>query len=88
MPLRKLHITLPEEMIYAIENRVETGLYGSTDEVMLAAIDALLREESEYPDRLDGIRQEIRNSIDDPGPNLSSSEMREHVEQLYARHRG
>jgi antitoxin ParD1/3/4 len=74
-------------MIDAIENRVETGRYGSTDEAMLAAVDALLREEKEHEERMKSIRQQIRSSIEDPAPSLSSAEMRAHVEQLYARHR-
>jgi antitoxin ParD1/3/4 len=88
MSARKLSITLPEEVIDAIESRVDDGQYGSTDEVMLAAVDALLREESEHGERIDAIRQRVRKSIEDPRPSLSSADMQAHLGQLYARHRG
>lgn len=88
MTSRKLDVTLPEEMIDAIENRVETGRYGSADDVMAAAIDALLREESTYDERISSIRRQIQHAIDDPAPNLSGTEMRTHMEKLYAKHRG
>ena len=88
MAVRELNITLPEAMVDAIEDRVKAGRYGSTDEVMLAAIDALLREENEYGERIESIRQQISRSIDDPSPSLSSTEMRAHVERLFTRHRG
>lgn len=88
MVARKLNVTLPEEIVEAIEDRVGAGQYGSTDDVVAAAFDALLREESEHGERLENIRQQIRASIEDPSPTLTSAEMRAHAENLYARHRG
>jgi antitoxin ParD1/3/4 len=88
MSARKLSITLPEETIDAIESRVEAGRYGSTDEAMLAAVDALLREENESDERIEIIRQKVRSSLDDPRPSVDSAGMRAHLDQLYARHKG
>jgi antitoxin ParD1/3/4 len=87
MSARKLSITLPEEIIEAIESRVESGQYGSTDEAMLAAVDALLDRENDHDKRIEAIRARVRRSLDDPRPSVSSAEMRTHLDQLYARHK-
>lgn len=84
---KKLNITLSEDMADVIKARVESGVYGSADEVMQAAIGALLREEEDRDDRLDTIRERIRKSLDDPRPNLSSAEARKHLDAVYARHK-
>jgi antitoxin ParD1/3/4 len=88
MSLRKLSIELPEAMIEAIEHRIDVGQYDTASDVMRAAIDALLREEEARDTRLDVVREQVRASLDDPRPSLSSDEMRGHVDNLYARHRG
>lgn len=88
MSVRKLSIELPEAMIDAIESRIDAGRYQSTSDVMRAAIDALLREEAAHDTHLDAVREKVRASLDDPRPNVSSAEMRKHIENLYAVHRG
>ncbi|MGF9562213.1 type II toxin-antitoxin system ParD family antitoxin [Neorhizobium sp. JUb45] len=88
MSVRKLSIELPEVMIEAIEHRIDAGRYQSTSDVMRAAIDALLREEEAQDTQLDAVREQVRASLDDPRPNLSSAEMHKHIENLYAGHRG
>lgn len=88
MSVRKLSIELPEAMVDAIETRIGAGRYQSTSDVMRAAIDALLREEEAHDTHLDTVRQKVRASLDDPRPNVSSAEMRKHIESLYASRRG
>ena len=85
---RKLSIELPDATVEAIEHRIGAGQYDTASDVMRAAIDALMREEEAHDARLDAVRDQVRASLDDPRPSLSSAEMRSHVENLYNRHRG
>lgn len=82
-----LTVTLPEEAIDAIKRRVEAGRYASTDDAVLAAVDALLNAESEYDRRIEAIRHRVRKSLDDPRPSLSGTEMRAHLDQLYDKYK-
>ena len=65
---RKLSITLPDDMADAIKARVDSGRYNSQNDVMRAAVTALLREEDDQDGRLDAIRERVRKSIEDPRP--------------------
>ncbi len=87
MGQRKLDVTLPDEMIEAIEGRVEAGEFSSADELMRTAVDALLRDDFDADAQLTDIRQRIRQSIDDPRPSVSSAEVRKHLDALYDQHR-
>lgn len=82
----KLSITLPPEMVTAIKVRVEAGAYASTSEVLREAMRLWLRQEEEHEERMSSIRARVQQSLDDPRPNLTSSQMRERLDALYARH--
>lgn len=58
----KISITLPTEMLNTIRDKVETGAYGSTSEVIRAAMRLWQRQEEEYEARLDLIRQRLESS--------------------------
>lgn len=88
MNARTFTITLPEKAIDAIKRRVEAGQYASTDDAMLAAVDALLDAESEHGGRIEAIRKRVQKSLDDPRPSLNSAEIRTHLNRLYRQHRG
>lgn len=88
MSLRKLSIERPQATIEAIEHRIDPGQYRSAGDVVRAAIDALLRDEEAHDARLDAVREQVGASLDDPRLSLSSTEMRNHIENLYTRHRG
>lgn len=82
----KLSITLPPEMVNAIKARVEAGAYASTSEVLRDAMRLWLRQEEEHEERMASIRARIQQSLDDPRPRLTSSQARERLDALYARH--
>ncbi|MDE1158979.1 MAG: ribbon-helix-helix protein, CopG family [Neorhizobium sp.] len=87
MGQRRLDITLPDEMIAAIEGRIEAGEFSSADELMRTAIDALLREDLDVDAQLSDIRQRIKQSVEDPRPSVSSADVRKHLDALFDRHR-
>ena len=80
----KISISLPAEMIEAIRARVTSGAYGSTSEVIRAALRSWQREEVEHEERISLIRARIRRSIDDPRPSLTMSEVRATLARLHA----
>lgn len=85
--METLSITLPEEMIDAINARVESGAYASSSEVLKQAMQLWLRQEEEYEARMAAIRARVKASLDDPRPSLSSAEMRAELDALFAKHR-
>lgn len=84
--IEKLSITLPSEMVSAIKARVEAGSYASTSEVLREAIRLWLQQEEEHEERMASLRARVERSLNDPRPNLTSAEMRERLDALYARH--
>lgn len=83
-----LNITVPHEMMEALRGRVKAGAYASTEEAVLAAIANMVNVDDALNSRLDVIRARISASLDDPRPSLSGSDVRQRLEDLYARHRG
>jgi antitoxin ParD1/3/4 len=81
----KLSITLPPEMVTAIKARVDAGAYASTSEVLREAMRLWLRQEDEYEERMASIRSRVQQSLDDTRPNLTSRQMRDRLDALYAR---
>jgi antitoxin ParD1/3/4 len=84
--IEKLSITLPQEMVSAIKSRVEAGSYASTSEVLREAMRLWLRQEEEHEERMAVLRSRVQQSLADPRPNLTSAEMRDRLDALYARH--
>jgi antitoxin ParD1/3/4 len=85
--MEKLSITVTEEHAEAIRSRVESGEYGSTSEVIRAALRLLDKDEEMYQERLETIRRRIQASIDDPRPSLSGEEVRTSIDTLVAKTR-
>lgn len=84
--IEKLSITLPSEMVMAIKTRVEAGSYASTSEVLREAMRLWLRQEEEYEERMAAIRARVEQSLNDPRPNLTSTEMRARLDAFYSKH--
>jgi antitoxin ParD1/3/4 len=80
--MEKLSVTVTEEHAEAIRNRVESGKYGSTSEVIRAALRLLDQDEALHQERIESIRRRIQTSIDDPRPSLSSEEVRRSLETM------
>lgn len=58
----KISITLPPDMLSTIKEKVETGAYGSTSEVIREAMRLWQRQEEEHETRLSAIRQRLERS--------------------------
>jgi antitoxin ParD1/3/4 len=76
----KLSITLPAEMVAVIKQQVEIGRYGSTSEMLRAAMKRWMREEEEHAERIAAIRAEIAEAIADPRPSLTAAEVTERLD--------
>ncbi len=84
--VKKLSITLPTDMVHIIKDKVGTGHYASTSEVLREAMRAWLRQEEEHEIRMAAIQARIDRSLNDPRPSLSSDEVQGRLETLYKKH--
>jgi antitoxin ParD1/3/4 len=79
---QKFSITLPTEVIDAINTRVDAGTYASASEVVLAAMQALVEQDDDYDMRIASIRARVKASIDDPRPALTMAEVGDWIDSL------
>ena len=77
-----LKISLPSEMVDAIESRVKAGDYASPSDVLQEAVELLLQRESDDELRLTAIRSRIADSLGDGSPDISMDEMDDWLEKL------
>ncbi|URK88236.1 type II toxin-antitoxin system ParD family antitoxin [Rhizobium sp. RCAM05350] len=77
-----LKISLPSEMVDAIESRVKAGDYASPSDVLQEAVELLLQRESDDELRLTSIRSRIADSLGDGSPDISMDEMDDWLEKL------
>jgi antitoxin ParD1/3/4 len=82
--VEKLSITLPADMVSAIKERVQTGDYASTSEVLRDAVRNWMRQEAEYSERMKAIRGRIQASLDDPRPTVPAEEARRRMRAFHA----
>lgn len=87
-PAEKISITLTPDMLRTVRESVEAGEYASTSEALRDAVRVWQRQRQEDAERLAAIKARIRRSLDDPRPSLSSEEVRESLEGLFAEARG
>lgn len=85
--VEKLSITLPSEMVNAIKSRVEGGSHASTSEVIREAMRTWLRLEEEHEERIEALRVRVKQSLEDPRPNLSPQQVRRRLDALYVKHK-
>ena len=81
-PAEKLSVTVTPAMARLIREKVENGSFGSASEVVRAALRAFQREEEEHAERIASIKARVKASIEDPRPNLSSKQVRTHLQRL------
>ncbi|HEU4885519.1 MAG TPA: type II toxin-antitoxin system ParD family antitoxin [Longimicrobium sp.] len=75
-----MSLSLQPETVRLIEEKLESGNYESADEVLLAALRALSREDQQYATRLEALRGEIQKGIDSLDAGLRSP-----VDEVFAR---
>ena len=78
----KLSVTVTPAMARLIREKVENGSFGSASEVVRAALRAFQREEEEHAERIASIKARVKASIEDSRPNLSSKQVRTHLQRL------
>jgi antitoxin ParD1/3/4 len=79
---QKLSITLPTDIIEAINHRVDAGTYSSASAVVEAAMQALAEQDDDHAARIASIRARVQASLDDPRPNLTAEEVEEWINSL------
>lgn len=79
---QKLSISLPAEVVDAINARVEAGAYGSASDVVQAAMRALTEQDEDSAARIASIRARVQASLDDPRPRLSAGELETWIDAL------
>ncbi len=77
-----LSISLPAEVVDAINARVEAGAYGSASDVVQAAMRALAEQDEDGAARIASIRARVQASLDDPRPRLSADELEKWIDAL------
>src|ERR1700686_1526169 len=82
-PAEKLSITLPADMARMVRDKVEGGSYASNSEVIREALRTWQEREAMKVQRLDGIREKIAESINDPRPSLTAKEVRKRLKALH-----
>ena len=64
----RITITLPPEMLASIKNKVHSGAYGSTSELIREAMRLWQKREEEHEARLSLIRSRLANSAESGEP--------------------
>lgn len=77
-----LKISLPSEMVDAIESRVKAGDYSSLSDMLQEAVDLLLQRESDDELRLASVRSRVAGSLGDGSADISMNEMDDWLEKL------
>lgn len=60
-----MNVSLPPELEARVRQRVESGMYGSASEVIREALRLFEAYEQVKTAKLDGLRQDIANGLDD-----------------------
>jgi antitoxin ParD1/3/4 len=78
----KISVTIRAEFLQVIRDSVAAGEYSSTSEAVQDAIRVWQRQRSEDAERLNGVRDRIRRSLEDPRPDMSIDEVDAHLDAL------
>lgn len=81
----KLSITLPAEMVKAINDQVQDGRFASVSEVLREAMRTWMRQEEEHAERMAAVRARIARSLDDPRSTLGLDDAFDRLEQSVQR---
>lgn len=75
-----MNVSLTPEFDKFVEEQIESGRFASASEVVRAGLRLLSDQEQEREARREVVRAWIRESIDDPRPNVSHDAIRARVE--------
>jgi antitoxin ParD1/3/4 len=68
-----------------VRQKVETGAFASENDVILAALNALDRQDRDRAEDLAWVKARIRASVEDSRPGHSSDEVSKHMRELFER---
>ncbi len=80
----KLSITLPSEMVRAIQDRVAAGAYASASDAIREAVGLWQRKENEREERLAALRSRVQKSLSDTRPDVSLAEAFDRIAKHHA----
>ena len=78
----KISITLPPDMLMSIKDKVNAGTYGSTSEVIRAAMRLFQRQEDEHEARIEAIRLRLDQSANS-GKSVPIDEVFRRIEEKH-----
>jgi putative addiction module CopG family antidote len=83
MSAETINVTLPAEIVQAIREEVDNGVYASADEVIEEALRLHLGQEDETdePELTAHMRERIRQSLAEPGPDVPMEEVFDALER-------
>jgi antitoxin ParD1/3/4 len=81
MATETITVTLPAETVRAIREKVDRGAYASADQVIEEALRLLDEEVVETPEFTAYMREKIRESLDEPGPDIPMEEVFDRLER-------
>lgn len=77
-------ITISDELARRIRERVDSGRFKRDSEVLEAALDQLDVVEAEEETLSADVVASIRAALDDPGPRLTTEQVRQSIERHHA----
>ncbi|MCJ2132094.1 ribbon-helix-helix protein, CopG family [Methylobacterium sp. E-045] len=80
----EISVTMTPELLRAVRESIEAGEYASTSEVMRHAVRLWQRQRLEDAERLNEIRSRVSRSLDDPRPDLTTTDADRHLAHLFA----
>jgi antitoxin ParD1/3/4 len=81
--IEKLSITLPATLARLVREKVAKGTYASNSEVIREALRLWHDREQSRTRRLEEIRSELSEAIDDPRPSVGAEEVFEGLRRLH-----
>lgn len=81
MDTETITVTLPAETVRDIRRKVESGAFASADEVVEEALRLLDEEVIETPEFTAYLREKIRESLNEPGPDIPMEEVFDRLER-------
>lgn len=80
----KLSITLPSEMVRAIQDKVEAGAYASASDAIREAVRIWQHQEDRREERLAALRSRVQKSLSDPRPDVPLAEAFDRIAKHHA----
>lgn len=78
----KISVTLTSDMVRLLKESIEAGEFATTSEAVRDALRVWQRQRLEDAERLAGLRDRVRRSIEDPRPSLAADEAEAEMARL------